>query len=110
MPRATAQQVILELIRQGKGEWVGKAKLFKAFYFAHLYYADERPGILTDWPIVRMPEGPGIHDSGTLFAELVREGYLTIDRTHEGPYPEQRYRLTDKGTTALPLPEDAGKA
>ena len=55
MFRTTAQQVLLELIQDAGGVWEGKKRLYKAFYFAHLYYAEERPGLLTDWPIVRMP-------------------------------------------------------
>jgi hypothetical protein len=106
MPRTTAQQVILELIRCANGEWVGKKKLFKAFYIAHLYYAEEQPGLLTDWPIVRMPEGPGIDNSGKLFGELVQQGLLAIDVVHEGPFPDYHYKLTAKASESS-LPEDA---
>jgi hypothetical protein len=59
MARIDAQRLVLELIRSAGGAWDGKARLFKAFYFAHLYYARSEPGILTDWPIVRTPRGPG---------------------------------------------------
>jgi hypothetical protein len=104
MPRVTAQAVVLEILRQAEGEWTGKSKLFKAFYFAHLYYALERPGMLTAWPIARLPQGPGIHDSDKLFAELVANGLLLIERVHEGPFPESRYRLTDQGKAAPALP------
>jgi hypothetical protein len=110
MPRATAQQVILELVRSAGQEWVGKTKLSSAFYLAHLYYAEERPGILTDWPIARLPEGPGIHNSSELLGGLVQEGCLTIERAHEGPYPECRYRLTEKAAAGPALPEDARRA
>ena len=110
MPRTTAQQVILELIRDANGEWVGKKKLFKAFYFAHLYYAEEQSGLLTDWPIARMPEGPGIDNSSKLFGELVQLGCLAIDVVQEGPFPEYRYRLTEKAAAEPSLPEDARKS
>ena len=50
-----------ELIRQSAGDRIeGKTRLFKAFYFAHLFYARSAVDYLTDWPIVRMPQGPGI--------------------------------------------------
>jgi hypothetical protein len=107
MPRTRAQDVILEILRNAGGEWTGKTKLFKAFYFAHLYYANERPGLLTDWPIARLPQGPGINDSHRLFSELVREGCLVVERIHEGPYPEYRYLLTEKGQNLERPPEDA---
>jgi hypothetical protein len=110
MPRTRAHDVILEILRNADGEWTGTSKLFKAFYFAHLYFANERPGLLTDWPIVRMPQGPGIGQSHQLFGELVGDGYLTIEQVHEGPYPECRYRLTDKGRDATRPPEDARAA
>src|SRR4051794_835855 len=76
--KTTAHAVVLEILRQADGEWTGKTKLFKAFYFAHLYYAAERPGALTHWPIARMPQGPGIDNSEGLFSELVRDGLLTV--------------------------------
>lgn len=103
MAKTTAHAVVLEILRRADGEWSGKTKLFKAFYFSHLYYAAERPGSLTDWPIARMPQGPGIHDSDVLFAELVGEGLLTVEHIHDGPYPEYRYRLTEKGKKTDPL-------
>ena len=110
MPRTKAEDVILEILRNADGAWIGKTKLFKCFYFAHLYYANERPGLLTDWPIARLPQGPGIDKSRQLFAGLVKDGYLTIEVVHEGPYPEDRYRLTEKGRDAVRPPEDARAA
>jgi hypothetical protein len=111
MPRATATAVVLEILRQADGEWVGKAKLGKVFYFAHLYYGAERPGLLTDWPIARLPNGPGIHKGEDLFAELLAGALLTQEITHEeGPYPEYRYHLTEKGRQATGLPEDVRHA
>lgn len=107
MARTTARDVLLELLRISDGQWTGKTKLFKAFYFAHLYYANARPGLLTAWPIVRTPEGLGIDKSSSLFAELTQEGYLTVEVIHEGPYPEYRYRLADKGYDAARPPDDA---
>jgi len=110
MARTDAQRVVLELIRNAGGSWDGKTKLSTAFYFAHLYYAGKEPGILTDWPIVRTPQGPGIHQVSTLLRGLVKNGYVTTERTQEGPYPEYRYRLTGKAAAEPPLPEDARAA
>ncbi len=100
MPRTTAKEVILEILRVGDGEWSGKVKLHKAFYFAHLYYANEQPGFLTDWPIAKLQHGPGIHEDEPLIWGMVDEGLLEIELVHEGPYPEYRYRLTEKGRQA----------
>jgi hypothetical protein len=110
MPRTDAKRVILELIRKADGEVTGKTRLFKAFYFAHLIYFESSPGLLTDWPIARMPQGPGIHKSEELFGQLLAEGHLIIERVHENVYPEYRYRLTDKGAGLAPLPADADLA
>src|SRR3954447_14758310 len=106
MPRTSARDVILEILRHTDGEWTGKTKLFKAFYFAHLYYANEHPGLLTDWPIARLAQGPGIHNSEQLFADLRQAGCLTVELIHEGPYPEYRYRLTEQGA-ATTRPSEA---
>ena len=97
MPRTTAKDVILEILRVCDGEWSGKVKLHKAFYFAHLYYANEHLGFLTDWPIAKLEHGPGIHDDEPLIRSMVNEGLLEIELVHEGPYPEYRYRLTEMG-------------
>jgi hypothetical protein len=110
MPRTKAENVVLEILRSADGEWTGKTRLSKAFYFAHLFYASEQPGLLTDWPLARMAEGPAIHDSDKLFGQLTRAGLLVIERVHEGPYPEYRYRLADREKEMLALPEDARKA
>ena len=110
MARTRAHEVILDILRNADGEWTGKSRLDKAFYFAHLYFANERPGLLTDWPIARLPQGPAIGNSHELLQELVRDGFLTIEQVHEGPYPEYRYRLTDKGREAPRPPEDARSA
>jgi hypothetical protein len=108
MPRTTATKVILEILRVGDGEWSGKVKLHKAFYFAHLYYANEHPGFLTDWPIAKLEHGPGIHEDGPLISRMVDEGLLRVELVHEGPYPENRYRLTDKGwQEGSDVPNDA---
>ena len=111
MPKTTAESVLLEILRQSDGEWTGKTRLFKAFYFAHLYYGSQRPGLLTDWPFARMPQGPGIDKSDELFARLTEGGLLTSEMVHgEGPYPEYRYRLTENGFKSPPVPEDAARA
>ena len=110
MPKTEARDVILEILRNADGEWTGKTKLFKAFYFAHLYYAGANPGILTNWPIACMPQGPGINNSVKLFTGLVDDGLMTTEMVHDGPYPEYRYRLTDKARNAGSLPDAARDA
>ena len=48
-----AKRVLVELIRAAGGEWTGKTRLYKAYYLAHLYYAETESGFLTNWPVVR---------------------------------------------------------
>jgi hypothetical protein len=82
-----AKRVILELLRQAGGE-LGKTKLFKAFWLAHLYYFKKASGYLTDWPIVRMPNGPGIDKAGSLLGELRVKGKVVINHESRGPFTE----------------------
>ena len=110
MPGTTAQQVILALIRNAGGAWEGKERLYKGFYFAHLYYADQAPGLLTDWPIARLPRGPGIDKGNHLLKELETSGYLTDADWHDGPYPDRQFQLTPDGIKAINLPTDAAEA
>ncbi|MBN1909414.1 MAG: hypothetical protein JW818_06725 [Pirellulales bacterium] len=105
--RAQAKRVILEIVRQSPGDEIeGKIRLFKAFYFAHLYYAMKSADYLTDWPIVKMPLGPGIDDFPGLIGELVAEGLLTQEQTMVGPYRTTLYRATER-FPAQPLSAEA---
>lgn len=107
MARATAQQVIMEILRCADGEFSGRSRLSKAFYFAQLDYFDKNPDTLTSWPLVRTPQGPGLHDSATLFDSLLAEGLLEIEPIHEYVYPEYRFRATEKGRRQPRLDLDA---
>jgi hypothetical protein len=94
--RDIAKQIILEIIRQGGGTFTRTTSLYKAFYFAHLYYAENAPDYLSEWPIVKMPHGPGIDSGADLLKELVNAGFLTRTMVGIGPYQASRYALTDK--------------
>jgi len=108
--RELAKRVIAEIIRQSPGDELGgKVKLFKAFYFAHLYYASDCIGYLTEWPIVKMPNGPGIDAFDLLIAELVRDRAVETEPTRIGPYNATLYRATGKHSGPS-LSEDAIKA
>jgi hypothetical protein len=102
-----AEQVIYEIIRQMRGELVGKTKLFKAFYFAHLIYAENSTGFLSEWPIVRMPHGPGIHASSELERDLVDAGAITKEDIKVGPFPTVLYKIAGGTCPGGTLPEPA---
>ena len=56
-----AKQVICAIVEAAGGKLEGQVRLYKAFYYAHLYcWENAAEGVLTDYPIVRMPNGPGI--------------------------------------------------
>src|SRR5262249_27714512 len=80
------------------GGQIGKTKLFKAFWLAHLFYAKTAPGYLTDWPIVRMPKGPGIHRADRLIDDLIDEKKVTREYEARGPFTEIVCRLTGDHT------------
>jgi hypothetical protein len=89
-----AKQVICQIIAAAGGRLEGKLRLFKAFYFAHLFYWQHGTGILTDHPIVRMPMGPGIDKSEALLGALQREGQIRVGTRANGPFREYVYELT----------------
>jgi hypothetical protein len=70
--------------------------LYKAFYIAHLLFAERQPGYLTNWPIVRMPHGPGIDGGDELIAELELSGKLKSENVPEGPWMTTRYHIVDE--------------
>lgn len=91
-----AQQVILHILHvayEQKRE-LNKTQLFKAFYAAHLNYAKVSPRVLSNWPIVRMPNGPGIDDFDALMSGI---GSKIMSRTEAtGPYMATLYTLANR--------------
>lgn len=111
MPALTAKHAIIEIVRKSGGEFAGKTRLHKALYFAHLNYFDLAPGYLTDANFARLPQGPGIDGGERILKELQDEGLLELESIHEGPYPDNRYRLTAKGKElAIDLSKKADEA
>ena len=93
--RTSAKDVICALVAAAGGALRGKVRLNKAFYFAHLYYWRDSDGVLTEYPIVRLPLGPCIDDVNDLLAELVDEGRISISKAPNGPFEEFVYRHVD---------------
>lgn len=97
-----AKQVILHILKQAGGS-LGKSRLFKAFWLAHLFFAKNSPGYLSDWKIVRLPHGPGIDKGDDLILQLKKSGQLALDHEPKGPYLETICRLVDReGLKDLP--------
>lgn len=91
--RESAKEVICLIIAAAGGRLEGKLRLFKAFYYAHLFFWKKGNGVLTQHPVVRMPFGPGIHDASVLLGSLVAERKIRISSRPVGPYSEQVYEL-----------------
>ena len=108
--RDRAKKVIAEIICQAGGELTATTRLYKAFYFAHLYYSETAPGYLSDWPVVKMPNGPGIDACGELVGELAAAGILTTDHVPIGPFRAVRYRLAEATLPGEPLSDEAIRA
>ncbi len=108
MPVVDPRLVIAEILRNSP-DGINRTKLCKAFYLAHLIYSELATGLLTKWPIARMPQGPGIDHGFELLDELEARGLLQHDESTDGPYRECVYKLTDDATLTE-LPEPARKA
>ena len=93
--RERAKEVLCMILAASEGELKKKVALYKAFYYAHLYYWKIGQGTLTDYPIVRMPQGPGIDEGNSLLEELEAEGKIRIERENYGPYTEYAFSLVE---------------
>jgi hypothetical protein len=95
-----AKAIILEIVKEMGGSCHGKTRLYKAFYFSHLFFASDNfltLGELSEWSIVNMPNGPGIDKGQELLNDLTREGYLSSKQEMVAPvYVENVYACTDK--------------
>lgn len=88
-----AEGIILEILRQSS-VGLNKTQLYKTFWIAHLFYANENRGYLSDWPIVKMPRGPGIDKGDHLLTDLVQKGLISITKEQNGPFTEHMCRST----------------
>jgi hypothetical protein len=100
-----AKQVVLEILRRTGGH-LDKVRLYKAFYHAHLYFAENNPGFLSAWPFARMPRGPGIDAGNRLLEELLAARILT----QKGCGETTEYAATEEKTPGEPLPAPALEA
>jgi hypothetical protein len=104
--REEAKQLICEIVAAAGGKLVGKVRLHKAFYYAHLYYWQRGAGVLTSHPVVRLPFGPAIDDGANIVAQLVEEGQLRVTQQPNGPYKDSVFEELVKSKTAVELSEE----
>lgn len=110
-PRAAAKRVIVGIIQEAGGKFERKLALNKAFYYAHLHFWREGHGVLSHYPIVKLPMGPAIDKSDSLLGELSSEGLIeiTLDDSYVKEYgqgePQQNFRLVSGHTVELTVAE-----
>src|SRR5262249_20804834 len=103
-----AKQIILQILKETGGS-LGKTKLFKSFWLAHLFYSKNFAGYLSGWKIVRMPYGPGIDNGDRLILELKKAGKLQLEHEPKGPYTETICKLSGEVNESC-LPHGAAAA
>jgi hypothetical protein len=104
--RDRAKQVICAIIDAAGGRVNGKLRLYKAFYYAHLIYFQNGPGIvLTGYPIVKMPMGPGIDNATELLGEMQDDGMILIEARTNGEYDEFVFTLKGSNPISQESPE-----
>ena len=93
--RERAKNVLLRLIAEHGGTFNGKMRLNKAFWHAHLAFRRLAGGAetLTDWPIVRAPNGPKVEDDDSLINDLLGEGKIEVHLKPTAAKPERVFRL-----------------
>jgi hypothetical protein len=90
-----AKDIIVAIIREAGGTFTNKTNLFKAFWLAHVKYARSHCDSLSDWPIVRMPNGPGIDNFNALLGELMMENRVATKQVKRGDFDAFQFKLTD---------------
>lgn len=111
--REMVKAILLEIILQSDGRFNGRTRLYKAFYIAHLFHFRDSSGILSNWSIVHMPQGHGIHDGERIIREMEEAGLIRRETVHTGPYPEDCYtanRPYDHGLLDAQARQSIGKA
>jgi hypothetical protein len=93
-----AEAVLVAILTECGTEGLGRTKLYKAFWLAHVYYTKQNAGFLTQWPIVRMPNGPGIDRGFQLLSDLQTHGLIRLSSVSVGPFTEQKATLASNQT------------
>ncbi len=91
-----AKAVLVALVRHHEGERLNRTILYKAFYLAHLVHMHRRGAALTDWPVVKMPRGPGVGRGPQILQALHAEGTLSERPGEWGPYSGFEYSVADR--------------
>jgi hypothetical protein len=102
-----AKNIICALVHREGGRFEGKTRLTKAFWRAHVYHYRKGSGLLSKYPIARLPEGPAIDNLDQLLIALEREGRIEITDQTSGRYLETVIILRSEAPTLREDEEDA---
>lgn len=105
-----AKAIIVEIIRQAGGTFQNKTNLFKVFWLAHVKYARSHVSHLSDWPIVKLPNGPGIDAFDSLLGELMEAGIVETVDVESGKFVGFHLHLKDHDAFRDVLSKDASSA
>ena len=94
-----AKNIVCALVHFSGGKFEGKTRLNKAFWWAHVFHYRNHSGLLSKYPIARLPEGPVIDDCDAVLVNLEREGRIKISEQPKGDYNETVITLTSAPPT-----------
>ena len=88
-----AKVIVCALVHFSGGMFEGLTRLNKAFWRAHVYHYRHQDGLLSTYPIARLPEGPAIDDFEDLLISLEREGRIELGQRDKFDYVETTITL-----------------
>jgi hypothetical protein len=105
--REKAKTILAGIIQTAGGSFNGKTRLYKAFYVAHLLHFRNHHGVLSDYPVIRMPRGPAVEKGDALLLELRDQGNLLLSQRPVGPYVEEVFTLIKPYAELAPADVDS---
>lgn len=94
--RERAKALLVALVREcPQGAPILRTQLYKGYYFSLLMCMHALGAELVDWPVVKMPQGPGVESGEELLGELCAEGVLVMSNESVGPFRGFGYRIAD---------------
>src|SRR5665213_4156431 len=88
-----AKNIVCAIVGASGGKFYGQTRLNKAFWRAHVIHYRKRNGLLSVYPIARLPEGPAIDDFDELLFVLEREGRIKLGQREHDDYIETTMTL-----------------
>ena len=101
-----AKAIIVEIIRQNGGVLTNKTNLFKAFWKSHVAASAAGRKTLSVYPIVRMPQGPGIDKFDRLLGELLSEDAVATKMVMSGRRESFEFTLVNTNAYSEILSDD----